>query len=113
MATNSVTIAVNTALSNALRIPHGMFIEMIEFPAGWTTADVTFSLSKDGGATFFDGYDDVGEITYKAGASRITILDTHRHCLTGVVKLRSGTSGTPVNQTGADKLLVVYLKQTG
>lgn len=105
----TVTIAASGSLSSACPVPHGQLVYMVEFPAAWDAADCTFQVSKDGGATYKNLYDEVGEVTYKAGANRIIILDSLRHSIDGYVKIRSGTSSVPVAQT-ADRTIKVWLE---
>lgn len=73
-----------------------------------TSAVLTFSVSYDG-ETYVDLYDDAGtevSLTVSTGA-RFVVFSTPAKFL-GVqrLKIRSGTSGTPVNQ-GAERLIRV------
>lgn len=100
--TTSVLIANGTALSAAFFMPGKM--TSIQMPAAWTAANITFQGSPDG-VTYTDMYDYAGnEITVTAAASELITLD--RIQSQTYMKLRSGTSGTPVNQ-GADRTLKV------
>lgn len=77
----------------------------IQIPSGWTTANITFLGSTDGGATFNDLYDDAGtERSVGATASRTITLDPTKFMGCTHLKIRSGTSGTPVNQ-GASRTI--------
>ena len=71
-------------------------------PAEWDAADVTFQVSVDGGVTYYNMYDDAdNEYVVQAGASRYVALNPSDFAGVSNVKIRSGTAGTPVNQTGA------------
>lgn len=96
------SIPNGAALSNAVALK-GLHLEAIALPAGWTTAAITFDGSLDGGATYQSIKDNTStEVTVTAtAASKSLILPplllgkTWTH-----IKLRSGTVGSPVNQTG-------------
>lgn len=88
----------------------GSAIVGLEMPAAWTAASITFSVSHDiGTQTFKDYYDDAGtEITVTAAASRFIRLIPSLFAGIRYIKVRSGTSGSPVNQGAArDVKLVV------
>lgn len=77
----------------------------IQFPSAWTTANITFLASTDGGTTFNDLYDDLGtERSVGAIASRTITLDPTKFMGCTHLKIRSGTSATPVNQ-GASRTI--------
>jgi hypothetical protein len=105
-----VTIANGAALSGAVDT-RGATIEAIEMPAAWTAADLTFQAADSETGTFSDVYDALGgEITVVVAASRtVTIQDPFDYNMRGLryVKVRSGTSGTPVNQAGARTLYLI------
>lgn len=85
----------------------------IIMPAAWTAADITFAVASESGGTFVPLYDDPGD-----GGTEVLIdgpaVSTARaiDMLAGslapwrYIKIRSGTSGTPVNQ-GAERTLTV------
>jgi hypothetical protein len=115
-----VTILADADLSDAARIPHGCYIEAIQCPVtfddgagdlGWTTAGISFVVAKDGGASFKPLDDEDGEVTYPAGLDRMLWLDTHRHRITGVVKIQSGTSASKVTQLNHDRVVTLYFRQ--
>lgn len=108
----NAVIANAAALSNAIAV-NGI-ITRIEIPAAWTAAALTFQVSSDG-VTFMDLYDDSGTEVIIASASiptgavraiRLTLADWTNLLW---LKLRSGTTGTPVNQ-GAERTIVVVTK---
>ena len=73
-------------------------------PSAWTTASITFSCSIDS-FTWVDLYDSAGnEYTVSTGTNRIILLDTSVFTLPMIIKVRSGTSGTPVAQ-GEDRII--------
>lgn len=102
-------IASGASLSGVIDIDGGLAYSL-HMPSAWTTANLTFQASYDG-TTFNNVYDDAGnEVTVTAAASRaITILSNY---LTPFkyIKIRSGTSGSAVNQA-ADRAIIVELKR--
>lgn len=100
------------SLSAAIDLKEG---ELIAFsmPASWTAANLTLQSSKDGGETWQNVYDKSGtEITITVAADRYVVLDsTLTDLLRGVrnLKIRSGTSGAPVNQ-GAERTIVTMVR---
>ena len=107
-ATFGVTIPNGGSLSPAadLRgyVPYG-----IQMPSAWTAAGLSFQVSDDG-TNFADLYDDTAEYTLATGASR-AIGFPGGNVFTGwkYIKVRSGTSGTPVNQ-GADRAVKIICR---
>lgn len=94
----TVTIANGASLSDALNIASRNFFGVI-MPAAWTSAAMTFQGSFDG-TNYFDLYDETGtEVSFTVAASRYVIISSPAKFL-GLkkIKVRSGTSGTPVNQ---------------
>jgi hypothetical protein len=80
----------------------------IAMPATWTAANLTFQASYDN-ATWNNLYDSYGvEYTVVADASRSIILPISDFLGIRYIKIRSGTSATPVNQ-GAGRDLIVQL----
>ncbi len=107
-----VTIANGTALSAEVDLG-GAVLVGIQMPAAWTAANLTFQAAEKAGGTFNNVYNDAGtELTVTAAAARHILLASP-YALAGMryLKVRSGTSGVPVNQA-ADRamfLLVKYL----
>lgn len=93
-------------LSSAVNLA-GKILLAIEMPTAWTTAGLTFELATDG-TNYFDVYVDGVEYNESAaGASRVLLINPNiGYRLQGSVKLRSGTSGTPVTQ-GAERTLIL------
>ena len=111
--TTTGTIANGASLSGAVDVTS--FIDVgnpspvgIIMPASWTTADLTFQASQNC-STYTNLYDALGnEYTVKAAASRFILLDRTAFVGFRCFKIRSGTSGSPVNQ-GAQRILTVNL----
>ena len=80
----------------------------ITVPAAWTAANLTFQVSPDN-TNWFNLYDATGaEYTVVAAASRSIIIPVSDFLSVRYLKVRSGTSGVPVNQ-GADRALTLTL----
>ena len=106
--TRTATIAESGNLSNAVTIDESMLLGLV-LPSSWTTADLTLQASADG-TNFANVYDAAGtEVTIKAAASRYVTLDPASFAGMTAIKLRSGTSGSPVNQGGERSITVVVL----
>ena len=113
-----VAIANGASLSAEVDLRHHSLVA-IQMPADWTAADLTFQ-GRPGAddttprinETLQNVYDDAGnEVTVQADADRyIALTAAVLDALTGLgrVKVRSGTSGTPVNQ-GATRVLTLVL----
>lgn len=81
----------------------------IVMPAAWDAAGLTFMVSADG-TTFYDLYDDAAtEVAVAADASRVVRLDPANWAGFRYIKIRSGTTGSPVNQN-ADRTLTLLLR---
>lgn len=107
------TIANNESLSGAIDLgltSAKQRVLAIIMPAAWTAANLTFQGSLDD-VTYTNVYDDAGnEVTVTAAAARYIVLDNDlSKNLTGFrfMKVRSGTSGSAVNQ-GAARTIVVH-----
>lgn len=106
--TKSVQILAGASLSNEVDL-NGHQVVAIYMPGTWTTANLTFSASNVTGGTFNNVYDSAGnELTVTAAASR-TLVDIPELEPIRFLRIRSGTSGTPVNQL-ADRTLILILK---
>lgn len=100
-------IANGAALSGAVHL-HAHRVFAIQMPATWTAANLTFQGSYDG-STYADVYDETGnEVTVTAAASRFIILDPVKFMGLQKLKIRSGTTGSPVNQ-GGDRIVQLIL----
>lgn len=101
-----VTISNGQSLSGPVDMGAGRLFAIV-MPAAWTAANLTFQASPDG-VTYSNVFDSTGtEVTFTAAASQYIINAVPVEWI-GVryVKVRSGTSGTPVNQ-GADRALTI------
>lgn len=110
-ATRTGTIANAASLSGEIDL-EGFRLAAIEMPAAWTAANLTFQAASASGGTFQNVFDDAGtEITVTAAAARMIGLDAVLPELAALrfLKIRSGTSGVPVNQ-GAERILTLVLK---
>jgi hypothetical protein len=78
-------------------------------PGAWSAANLTFQASEDG-VTYSNLYDYTGtEINVVAAASVFIRLNPADWVGIRYLIVRSGTSGTPVNQ-GAQRLIVLVTK---
>jgi len=105
----TATIAKDAAVSGVIEIGGARHFA-IQMPAAWTTANLTFQASNLIDGTFYDVYGSDGiEIMLTATASRMIVLDIHQSALAPLsfIKIRSGTTGTPVNQAAARTLNVI------
>lgn len=101
-----VTIAASAALSGAANLG-GLHAVGILMPSGWTAANLTFQASVDG-ETYYDVYDKTGaELSVTAGTSRYIQLDLGLFAGFNFLKVRSGTTGTPVNQASARTVSII------
>jgi hypothetical protein len=93
-----VVIAINTSLSAAVQVRGGL-PAIIEMPAAWDAANLTFQTSGDG-TNYFNVYDEFGtEVAVTASTSRRIRLDPIQWAGAQYVKIRSGTAGAAVNQS--------------
>lgn len=106
---HTVKILNGESLSNAADLRLGR-LARISMPASWTTADLTFQVSKDGETyqNLFD-YLDV-EATAQVAASREVTVDIQPFLSVRFIKVRSGTSSVAVNQGAEREITLVCLK---
>src|SRR5437016_3868927 len=110
----STTIPNGQAVSGVIdlrNLPVKGPISALIMPAVWTTADITLQGAMDGSITPVNVYDAAGnEYTITSpGASRLIILDRYALVTMHMIILRSGTSGSPVNQ-GQDTVIQVVIE---
>lgn len=103
----SVLIANGASLSGAVpvgdRVPVG-----IAMPAAWDGTSLTFQVSVDGGASWCELTDSGGTaISATVAPSRYIPLDPTVWIGINMIKIRSGTSGAPTNQTADHSLTLV------
>lgn len=106
-----VTIANGASLSGSVYVNERTVVGL-EMPAAWTAASITFQASQDD-TTYNDVYDNDGtELTVTAAASRYIILSPAKFVGAKYLKVRSGTSGSAVNQ-GAARVINVVCRAIG
>lgn len=115
----TVTIGSGTSLSAAVGVGN-MRIVGVKMPAGWDAAGITFvALTRRDDTTvpptdtFSKVQDGAGAevtITSPAADTYVALDDGKPLRSLGTIKVRSGTSGTPVNQT-ATRVLKLILAQ--
>lgn len=116
--TVSVTIANGAAVSGEVNV--GPFrIVGIQMPAGWTAANLTLQALIDQPAgnppapVFGDVVDGAGAelvlAAAPAAAKYVALADTLALNGLGRIKVRSGTTGLPVNQAAARTIILVLV----
>ncbi|MGJ4888941.1 hypothetical protein ACQR1Y_12145 [Bradyrhizobium sp. HKCCYLRH3099] len=82
----------------------------LEMPGSWTAANLTFRVSTDGGQNYSNLYDASGnEYTVTVAAGRYVYLDPGVFIGINMLQIRSGTSGSAVNQ-GADRIIKLAIR---
>lgn len=105
--TKTVSIPINTSIMATGIDLQGCTPAAIEMPSAWDAANITLAASKTLSGTYINVYDQFGtEVTITAAASRFIVLPPADWWSFRYIKLRSGTSGTPVNQTAARTLTI-------
>lgn len=111
-STKTALIANGAALSGALFLGEQVLVGLL-MSAAWTAASLTFQISIDGGVTWNDLYDDSGtEVTLAPTSPAGKYMAISPDPFAGAVflKIRSGTTGSPVNQ-GADRTLTLLTRK--
>lgn len=110
----TATIASGQSLSAQVDIGPKKLVGIV-MPAGWDAADITFQASPDGGTTFGELFSTDGvaadavaavQIHSPAAAQYIVIAPEQLRSVNSL-KVRSGTSGAPVNQTASRAVLLL------
>lgn len=105
----SATISNGTALSGAVPLGEKVLVG-IAMPAAWTAASLTFQVSVDGGTTWLELTDTTGSAVAAAVSASVYVAIDHALWRgINVVKVRSGTSSSPVNQ-GADRVVQIVTR---
>lgn len=105
----SVSISSGQSLSPSVDLG-GLRLFGIVMPSAWTTANLTFQMSQDGGVTWNNMYDTNGtEIVAQASTSRYIAFDPILFSGVQMLRLRSGTSSSAVAQ-GSDRVLQILLR---
>lgn len=109
-----VTISDGESLSASVNLD-GLFPVGVVVPSGWNAASLTFQASVDN-STFYDLYSEISgthsEVTVSAAASKAIAFDANNFTPATHLKLRSGTTGSAVNQTGDVTLTLVLANFT-
>ena len=102
----TATIASSASLSNVIDL-NGTTICGYVMPDSWTSADITFSISSDG-INFYDFKNKYNsEVTHIVAASRFITLAPSDIAGIRYLKIRSGTSAIPVNQTSTRVITLI------
>jgi hypothetical protein len=109
--TAAALIAAGQSLSNGLNLGSKV-VCLIQMPAAWTAADITFQCSVDNGATWADLLDSSGsEIAITApSAGQLLSMDPSQFAGVVFLKVRSGHSAAAVNQVAAASVIIVSRK---
>ena len=101
-----VTVSSGASLSESINLGSTR-LSAIMMPADWTAADLTFQASPNSGGTYHNLYDEAdAEVVVQAAEDRYIILSPDVWSGVRNLKIRSGTSGTPVNQA-ADRAITL------
>ena len=96
----TATIAVDESLSDAVDLA-GYVLAAIAMPSSWTAADLTLQAGDNSNA-YRDVYDaGDAEVTIQAAASRYILIEEVVARGIQLIKVRSGTTGSPVTQAAA------------
>ena len=104
--TQTVTIASGASLSPEVALGEKTLVGIV-MPAGWDAASLTFQATPDD-ANFSELQDGAGNaVSFTVSAGVFIAVDpTKWRGVTGI-KVRSGTSGSPVNQTANRTLTLI------
>jgi hypothetical protein len=105
----TATIASGASVSSLVTLPNRCMPTAIVIPGTWTTANLTFQVTLDGGTSYGNRRDEFGsEVAATVTAAGDVIdLPPAQWFWVKTFRIRSGTSGTPVNQGGARTLTVL------
>lgn len=108
VTTVDVVISSGQSLSAAANLG-GLHAMGIIMPSAWTAASLSFQACADS-VTFVDLYSEFGtEVVIPAGVSRFLAFAPSLFLAFNGLKVRSGTTGTPVNQA-ADRTLKIVAR---
>jgi len=106
----TATISSGNSLSAAVDL-RNEYVEKILMPAAWDAAALTFQVCETESGTYRDLYTETAEFSVSAaGAGRAIVVPPERWLGGAWLKVRSGTSGTPVNQT-ADRAIQLEVRR--
>lgn len=104
-----VTATISSGGSLSAAVPLGAATLVgISMPASWDSAGLTFQVSADG-TNFQDMQTSSAELSMTAAAGKYIAVDPTLWRGVNLLKVRSGTSGSPVNQT-ADRTITLVLR---
>lgn len=104
--TNAV-ISSGQSLSTGVSLD-GLRLFALIMPSEWTSAGLTFQASYDNGVTWSNMYDANGsELIAVADVSRAIILDPVNFSSVPMIKIRSGTAASAVNQASGRTITLV------
>lgn len=111
LQTVSAVIASGQSLSAAANLGKWSLVGIV-MPSSWSAAALSFQASPDGGVTFYElyylsGLASTEYVITAPAASQWIQLDPAQWRGINVLKVRSGTAGTPVAQTGGATLTLV------
>lgn len=108
----AVTIPSGQSMSNPALLGDHVLVG-IRMPAAWDAASLTFQISYDNGASWQNLFDDGGnEVTLSPASPAGLYLAVSPDPFGGIIllKVRSGTSATPVNQTATRAMTLIGRK---
>jgi hypothetical protein len=108
---SQVPVTISSGSSLSAPVPLGEFVLTgIAMPAAWDAAGLTFQVSADGGTTWGEMQSTSAAVSYTAAAGQYIAIDPTFWRGINMIKVRSGTSGSPVNQT-ADRILTLVTRR--
>jgi hypothetical protein len=105
----SIIIPIGQSLSSMPIEINDNLLMAIKPPATWTTADITFKVSHDN-VDYYDLYDSAGDeftVTVVAGKFQY-IKDPIAFAAFNWIKVRSGTTASPVVQAGDRQVMTLF-----
>lgn len=105
----SVTLASGSSLSGTINLG-GLRLFGLTIPAAWTAAALSFQVSPDAGANWYELMGpDGAAVTLAPQTSCCMMLDPKFFAPFQYIRLRSGLAAAPVAQ-GADRMLNLFLR---
>lgn len=105
----AVIIASGESLSNAINISENETVLGIQVPSTWTSAGITFEASYDR-SNFYPYAFDNAEYTITVAANQHYEISIGKLLTARAIKVRSGTSVSPVNQTASRTIYVLTVE---
>ncbi|RUM43099.1 MAG: hypothetical protein DSY80_06160 [Desulfocapsa sp.] len=93
----TILVTISGSMSDVIDCTLGKYPGRITMPSAWTTANLTYQVSNDK-SVFVDLHDESGEVVTTVSASKSIVLDPDVFRSIRWLKIRSGTSATPVTQ---------------